>query len=224
MECISKNPGMFVTQVYKTLKLSGYKGNEIRDGLIEKDMITQEETKSGKKGRAAKVLSLTENGTSALKKSPLEGKGGFSHKQFQMMFKEQAELYGWKAVIEEKIPGTIESVDVGLKKDDIHIAIEISVTTRVEQEIQNIRKCLDAGYDYIICVSEDKKKLASLKEELRKFFNILKNGNESRFHCHQRVINFLSTVSSGSIVSETSNVSEKIPKQKQLPDEYKRSC
>jgi len=59
-----------------------------------------------------------------------------------MMFKEPAELYGWKAKTEEKITGSIESVDIGLEKDDVHLSIEVSATTRAEQEVQNIRKCL----------------------------------------------------------------------------------
>ena len=65
----------------------------------------------------------------------MAGKGGFSHKHLQMMFKEQTERYGWKAKIEEKIPGSIESVDVGLKKNDVRVAIEVSATTRAEQEV-----------------------------------------------------------------------------------------
>ena len=38
-------------------------------------------------------------------KKSFGGKGGDFHKQLQLMLKEQAELYGWKANIEERIPG-----------------------------------------------------------------------------------------------------------------------
>ncbi len=78
----------------------------------------------------------------------------------------------------------------------------------IENNLSNL------GYDYIICVSEDEKKLASIKKELRKSFNI---EERKRIKCHlpSKVPNLLSTVSSGGIVSEKSNVSEKIPKQKQ---------
>jgi len=87
-----------------------------------------------------------------LKKLAHVGKGGDIHRHFQIMIKEQAELYGWKAVIEERIPRTLESVDVGLRKDDMRVAVEISSTTQSEQEIYNIRKCLEAGYDYVISI------------------------------------------------------------------------
>jgi excisionase family DNA binding protein len=215
IEFISQNPSMFITQIYKTLQLSGYKGDKIKERLIEQGMIIQEETRAGKKGRLAKVLTLTDKGSLMLKKSPMAGKGGFSHKQLQMMFKEQAELYGWKAKIEERIPGSIESVDVGLKKDDVRVAIEVSATTRAEQEVQNIRKCLEAGYDYIICVSNDENKLASIKKESRKSFNA-KERERIKYYPPSNVKNFLSNVSSDGIVSEKRNVSEKISKQKQL--------
>ena len=41
------------------------------------------------------------------------------------MIKEQAEVFGWKANIEERIPYSLESVDVGLRKDDLRVAVEI---------------------------------------------------------------------------------------------------
>lgn len=142
IEFISQHPNMFITHIYKTLQLSGYKGDKIKERLIDQGMIIQEETRAGKKGRLAKVLTLTDRGSLMLRKSPMAGKGGFTHKHLQMMFKEQAELYGWKAKIEERIPGSIESVDVGLIKDDVHVAIEVSATTRAEQEVQNIKNVL----------------------------------------------------------------------------------
>jgi excisionase family DNA binding protein len=217
IEFISQHPNMFITHIYKSLQLSGYKGDKIKERLIDQEMIIQEETRAGKKGRLAKILTLTDKGSLTLKKSPLAGKGGFAHKHLQMMFKEQAELYGWKATIEERIPGSIESVDVGLKKDDVRVAIEVSATTRAEQEVQNIRKCLEAGYDYIICVSEDENKLASIKKESRKSFNV-RERERIKYFLPSNVKNFLSDVSSKGIVSKNSNVSEKIPKQKQLLD------
>ena len=106
---------------------------------------------------------------------------------------------------------------VGLKKDDVRVAIEVSATTRAEQEVQNIRKCLEAGYDYIICVSDDENKLASIKKESRKSFNV-KERERIKYFPSSNVKNFLSDVSSDGIVSKNRNVSEKIPKQKQLLD------
>jgi excisionase family DNA binding protein len=206
---------MFVTQIYSALQLSGYKGDKLKESLIEKGLIVQEETRKGRQGRLAKILVLTEKGESILKRlSPL-GKGGDQHKHLQMMIKEQAELYGWKAVIEERIPRTLESVDVGLTRDDVRVAVEISTTTKPEQEIQNIRKCLEAGYDYVISVCDDDKGLSLLKKEAKRSFS-LKERERIRFYVPDQVKNFLSSVSPRGIVSEKGLVSGQISKQKEL--------
>jgi len=35
LEFISRHPGMFVTQIYKELRLSGYKGDRLKEQLVE---------------------------------------------------------------------------------------------------------------------------------------------------------------------------------------------
>lgn len=217
LEFISRNPGMFVTKIYKALQLSGYKGDRLKGSLIEKDLIIQEETRKGSKGRLAKILVLTDRGISVLKKlSPL-GKGGDLHKHLQMMLKEQAELYGWKAKIEERIPRSLESVDVGLRKEDIRVAIEISASSRADQELQNIRKCLEAGYEYVISVCDDEKNIQSIKKEARKSFT-LRERERIRFYLPSQVKNFFQSVTPPGIVSKNGIVSGQIKKEKQLLD------
>jgi hypothetical protein len=58
----------------------------------------------------AKVLNLPDRGNSILRKIMQRGKGKDLHEYLQMMLKEQAELYGWKARIEGRIPWSLESV------------------------------------------------------------------------------------------------------------------
>jgi excisionase family DNA binding protein len=215
LEFIHQNPGMFVTQIYSALQLSGYKGDKLKGSLIEKGLIVQEETRQGLRGRLAKILVLTDKGISTLKKLSPPGKGGEFHKHFQMMFREQAELFGWKATIEERIPKSLESVDVGLRKDDMRVAIEISSTSRVEQEIQNIRKCLDAGYDYVLSICDDEKSLQSIKKEARKSFTS-REKEKIKFYPPEQVKNFLSSVALPRIVSEKGIVSGQISKEKEL--------
>ena len=74
-----------------------------------------------------------------------------------------AEARGFKAVIEEP---TTEGgrVDVGLSKDDLRIALEISVTTPALYELKNIHKCLEAGYSQIVSVSKNVQQLRNIKE------------------------------------------------------------
>lgn len=171
IEFVSKNSGMFITQIYKGLGLSGYKGDKIKSALVEKGLIRQEETREGSGGRLAKVLFLTDKGVSELEKLRQPGKGGDIHRQLQAMLKEQAELFGWKGSVEKRIPKSLESVDIELKKDDVKVAVEISDTSKAEYEVSNIGKCLSAGYDYIISVCPEEKQLSRIKAEAKKGFS-----------------------------------------------------
>lgn len=74
------------------------------------------------------------------------GKGGPKHRYLQSLVKELAEQQGFRATIEAPLPGGTGQIDVLLVRDDVAIAIEISVSTPVEQERDNVRKCLDAGF------------------------------------------------------------------------------
>ncbi|MBW2312482.1 MAG: helix-turn-helix domain-containing protein [Deltaproteobacteria bacterium] len=217
LKFISQHPDMFVTKVYKALRLSGYKGDKIKTSLIEKGLIVQEETRKGLLRRLAKVLRLTDKGASIVEKLLTAGKGGDLHKDLQHMVKEQAELFGWRAKLEERIPRSLESVDVGLDKDGIRVAVEISSTTPPEHEVQNIRKCLDAGYDYILAVCDEDKRLSQIKTEVKKAFSF-KERERIRFYHTSRVKEFLSSVGPKDIVSEKGIVSDQIRKQKQLMD------
>lgn len=75
------------------------------------------------------------------------------HRYLQELIKRMAEGYGFKAVIEEPTPDGKGRVDVGLSKDNLKIACEITVTNTKEYEIENIRKCLNAGYSKVFVCS-----------------------------------------------------------------------
>jgi DNA-binding MarR family transcriptional regulator len=187
---LHENPSTFVTQIYKSLGLSGYKGDSLKESLIDKGFIEQKETRSGRGGRLAKILTLTDKAEKVIETQPQLGKGGDLHKQLQQMIKEQAEAFGWKAKIEEKIPGFLETVDVGLTKEDLKVAVEITITTKGDYEVQNIRKCLDTGYDYVLCVSSEGKHLANVKTKVRKSF-APRERERIRFFESSRVKDFL---------------------------------
>ena len=106
---------------------------------------------------------------------------------------------------------------MGLSKNDVKVAIEISSTSTADQEIQNIRKCLEAGYNYVICVCSDEKRLPTLKAEVRKSL-ALRERERIRFCLPDRVKDFLQGSGPAAIVSEKAVVSEHVKKQKQLLD------
>lgn len=90
------------------------------------------------------------------------------HIYLQSFLKKTAEARGFKAVIEEPTPNNSGRVDVGLFRDGVRIAIEVSVTTPPQHEVQNIQKCVSAGYDQVLSVSSSKPQLTKISTLCKK--------------------------------------------------------
>ncbi len=91
------------------------------------------------------------------------GRGGQEHKYLQHLVKRLAEERGFRATIEEAAgPGR---ADVVLRKDTLSIACEISITTDVEHEKENLKKCDAAGFSHIIAIVPDKRRREKFKKE-----------------------------------------------------------
>ncbi len=101
--------------------------------------------------------------TEAEAASTLKGRGGQQHKEIQKLVKDTAEKYGFKAMIEKPSDNGRGHVDVVLEKEDLQIACEISVTTSVDHEVVNVEKCFDAGFDQVMCFSDNPETLRGLK-------------------------------------------------------------
>jgi DNA helicase HerA-like ATPase len=94
------------------------------------------------------------------------GKGGAEHTYLQELVKRWAEERGFRAAVEEQIPGGRESIDVALYRGETRIACEISVTTPLEYEVGNVEKCLAAGFKEVAVISLKKARLAKLDKLL----------------------------------------------------------
>lgn len=105
--------------------------------------------------------------TSPPKKPPAEpptvGRGGRQHKYLQHLIKTAAEERGFRALIEETISDGAGRVDVLLAKGKQRIACEISVTTGSEHELQNVEKCLAAGFNEVILVVPDERQRKAMR-------------------------------------------------------------
>ncbi|MBE7486986.1 ATP-binding protein [bacterium] len=95
---------------------------------------------------------------------PSPGRGGKEHKYLQQMIKQKGEELGYRALVEKSIDGGC--VDVSLESDRHRIACEISVTSTPEQEVGNVAKCLTAGYERVVLVVSDPKRIGPLSERL----------------------------------------------------------
>ena len=96
------------------------------------------------------------------KETAQSGKGGQHHKYLQHLIKTLAEERGFRASIEQSILSGAGSVDVALMRGDRKIAFEISVTTKQDQELGNIEKCIAAGYNDIVLVGSNERHITSL--------------------------------------------------------------
>lgn len=91
-----------------------------------------------------------------------QGGGGKQHKYLAQLVKGLAEERGFRASIEEPILDGEGRVDVHLAQGARKIAVEISVTTGRDWELQNVEKCLSAGYEEVLVVSTNARHLKSL--------------------------------------------------------------
>lgn len=89
------------------------------------------------------------------------------HRSLQYYVRSMAQQRGFKATLEESTQNG-GKVDIALVKDDIRIAIEISVTNRVDYEVQNIQKCIDDNYSLVYMISDNDKHLKNIKDKALK--------------------------------------------------------
>ncbi len=86
------------------------------------------------------------------------------HRKVQSDIKKLGQSFGFVSVIEKEITEG-KRIDVSLTRDDLKIACEISVTNTVSYEVMNIEKCIEAKYDLILVVSNNKKHLSDIKKK-----------------------------------------------------------
>jgi hypothetical protein len=163
LDCVCHNPSLSVTAIYRQLNLSAYMGDKTKNALKEKGIVSEITTHLGKGSRIAKFLLLTPAGFTALGIGPGVGKGGALHRYWQKVISSYAEGKGYRVAIEEPIPGSKETVDIGLEKDGIRVAVEVSITTRPEHEAGNAAKCLKAGYGRVVALFLEEAKAAEFK-------------------------------------------------------------
>lgn len=78
------------------------------------------------------------------------GKGGKKHRYLQSLVKELAEAQGFKATVEA--PFRNGQLDVLLERGGLQVAVEVSVTTPVQWERENLHKVLAADFERVALV------------------------------------------------------------------------
>ncbi|MBM4451752.1 MAG: ATP-binding protein [Chloroflexi bacterium] len=155
LEYVSRNPSLPTTASYRALGLSNYSGNKIKQELVRKGLLSEVKTKLGRRARIAKFLIPSQAACAKLGLPAYHGRGGPVHQYLQSLVSQQAATGGYQVQVEQKIPGSDESVDVLIQKDSVMTAIEIAVSSTAERELQNIKKCLAAGYGRMVVLFVD---------------------------------------------------------------------
>lgn len=109
--------------------------------------------------------------------------------------KRLAEERGFRASIEEE--AGVGRTDVVLRKESVSVAVEISITTNTGHEIENVRKCLEAGFTRVLFVSP----VAKRRREISKRFA---DANPPVFVCGpEEIVTMLDALDPGSQTTET---------------------
>jgi hypothetical protein len=109
------------------------------------------------------------------------GKGGHQHRILQDRIRAVGEQQGFRAILEMPTTQGRESIDVGLIRSDLRIACEISVTTTVDYEVGNVRKCLREGFDLVAVVSSSERKLSQIESAVTGCLNAVDVGKVKYF-------------------------------------------
>lgn len=101
----------------------------------------------------------------SLPAAPSPGRGGREHKYLQQLVAKLAQDRGFRAGVEHKLPGG-GRVDVALE-GPLRIACEISISTPPDHELENIRKCLAAGFQEVVVIAHDRRRLARIEKHTK---------------------------------------------------------
>jgi Type IV secretion-system coupling protein DNA-binding domain len=96
-----------------------------------------------------------------------EGGGGARHSEIERLLKELGEAAGFRASLEETILDGAGRVDVILRRDDLTICCEVSVTTTREHEYLNVKKCLEFGADQVWLVANTQRHRTGLERFIK---------------------------------------------------------
>lgn len=121
-------------------------------------------------------MSLVEENTFPVSTAPIPKnesteRGNSQHRYLQSLVKRIAESHGFQATVEKEVFGGVGRIDVALENETVRIAVEISVTNEPDYEVQNIQKCLAAGFETVVMISADTRHLEKIGRRAEELFS-----------------------------------------------------
>lgn len=146
---VARNPLMNTTERYEAVGVDTKRGTEVKDELLKLGVVQEVEVQTGTRGRNPKLLELTPEGRTVLANRGYdvegEAKGGARHRWWQQRVKEHFEDAGYDVTIEYAVGS--QHIDVYAETAGESVAVEVALSA--EHEVENVRKCLQAGVDEV---------------------------------------------------------------------------
>lgn len=160
-----KNTLSGVVERNTRLGISARRGNNLKESLVSKGLIETKEISTGS-GRTV-LTRLTKKGSNILGKLGYGTKNGIRrygliHEFWRDKVRRYYEKLGYEVTLEKKLNG--ERADLVVEKGKERIAIEIE--TGRSNAMQNIRKCLEAGFSMVVSVPINRKTTLEIVEKL----------------------------------------------------------
>lgn|SRR5574341_1395410 len=178
---IGSYPFSGIAERYHRLNLNAYRGNKIKNTLIQKGLVTDEPV-SNLKG-ILKLLIPTKLGIEKLKEHEVLAKSlppntSFEHEFWKFKVKEFLESKGYK-VEEEVLLENGHRVDLVAEKDKEKIAIEIE--TGKSDALNNVGKCLEYNFELIMPLVLSKKLKVELEKKVSELVSVGSRKIEVKF-------------------------------------------
>jgi len=175
---IARNPLLNCTDVYCSLNWGTSKGNRIKRLALRLNLAVEENVQLARgRGRLMATLCLAEKGYQLLKLEPdAKGKGGSLHRAYQHVLKKRLAMLGIDATIEHYQNG--KNVDLGFSLNGQKWAVEVTLTAG-SNELQNLDKDLQAGFDRIFFIVKD---LKTLKKAENPILDAVPQGRKHQIH------------------------------------------
>jgi hypothetical protein len=153
LEDVFRRPFVMATRRDAELGLSTWKGNDLREQLLARQLVIKQQVNTGRKGGVITLLEVTEAGREFLasvgvKGQEPPGKGGFEHRYWQHAIVKWLMREHPECQPEVEHFGFGKAVDVGVNLGGQWIAIEVGITA-VGKELGNATSDLGAGYSAV---------------------------------------------------------------------------
>ncbi len=160
-------PFLTVRERNEALSLSAWRGNAVKDEILQRGLAREVAINPGGRGERFKLLELTAEGRTLLSRFSVAlpagyGRGGIAHQWWANRIASWLALQGMEPIVEDASSGA--RVDLAFRAGTERIALEIELSDR--HVVENVRKDTEAGFDRIVILAGELVNIGSLSAKL----------------------------------------------------------